>query len=284
MDDGDLIDFQRELTRTFLLCVIRDRACHEDIPSIFRIINSMSYWLAYFSSVPDIYTSAQGRSDITITLDSIFGRKTLSWEIYTDDFQQHKLFAWYQLFYSLCYMDLGFNGESFQRFHKANSQKLCESFLDNTKDLDKLKGSLHKDSSVDETAYYLRVAFKHPQYYREKAEKFDIGDYVKRIEADKAFNELKEDVLTCLLPIMKYEGGICIYNNLFENICKDLIQVSAFRIYDIKSNTDSLYSYKCQNEEFYTVVTETANFDYINNAFKEATEMLESEWTRSMSQ
>ena len=63
-------------------------------------------------------------------------------------------------------------------------------------------------------------------------------------------------VATTLLPLLK-ERMTGIYNNAFENICKNLLLVSAMRGNDIQNNAKEFSEYLTEKHNLYNVIVNT---------------------------
>ncbi|MGN1158157.1 MAG: hypothetical protein ACI4TK_18455 [Agathobacter sp.] len=66
IEDKHLIDFHCELARSFLLCLIKDRAIQSDMPSMFTLANT--YLMAFFTSVQCMHKNIHSVNNINTSL------------------------------------------------------------------------------------------------------------------------------------------------------------------------------------------------------------------------
>lgn len=277
LEDKHLIDFHRELSRSFLLCLIKDRVLQSDMPSMFTL--AKTYLMAYFTSVPSMNMHFRYKVKQIFTLNikensmnsNRVAIKDTDYNIYTDDILKRRFFAWYDLFNCLCMMDMGWNSKtyenafSFEQLYGEMSalydiQKELIPVLKNAtispKDL--LKNSKNAADSVSHLTNYLHDFLKSRdslfyKSYLARLEKITLS--LNYIAVDQSLCQLKDNVFSTLLPIMKKrEYGI--YNNDFENICRNLILVSAFRGNDIENNSKELSEYLTEKNNIYDIVNQ----------------------------
>lgn len=128
LEDKHLVDFQRELSKSFLICMIKDRVNQTDIPSLFNLMGQ--YLLAFFPYVPEINTSVRFTYKTTINLNGNESHETTNVLIETQDILEDRLFAWYQLFSGICKYDMSLNKNIFEGLYGEKT-----SYLDNIKDI-----------------------------------------------------------------------------------------------------------------------------------------------------
>ena len=120
LEDKHLIDLHRELSRSFLLCMIKDRALQSDMPSMFTL--AKFYLMAYFTSVPSMNMELPGRIAINIMTNINSEDKIVTgnveeiaeYKIYSDDILNGRFFAWYHLFNFLCDLDICWNTSTYK--------------------------------------------------------------------------------------------------------------------------------------------------------------------------
>ena len=274
LEDKHLVDFHCELSRSYLLCLIKDRAKHLDMPAMFTLTNM--YLLAYFTEVPCVnfqcnfisnYGANKQEKKIIDEQIKEFG-DPYEQVIFSDDILNRKLFAWYNVFNSLCSMDIGWNSTFFSNtmmshiersqnksLEALKIQKEVISELSNIKqELDNadkfMREGLPSDISsslwLDKLMNYIKLKDSTRYKYKNILEHFNkisfAYDFMNKMEADESFNQLKNKVMDSLLVKMKdHKTGI--YNNEFENICKNFILVSMFRMYDIDNDLQKYLEY-----------------------------------------
>lgn len=305
LEDKHLVDFHCELSRSYLLCLIKDRANHLDMPAMFTLTNL--YLLAYFTDeVPcmNIHFQCDFILNSTVTLRS--GQKNqqirkiidepIKQVISAEDILNKKLFAWYDVFNSLCLMDIGWNSKFFADKYMSDSKDFLNQALDILKDLKDIDDELsvihreldsarkilnsanpsnNKEISfallVDNIKNYLNTIDSNSKRYENILELLDkmsfTCDFMCTMETDESFNHLKNNVVDFLLEKMKeHKNGI--YNNEFENICKNFILVSMFRMYDIDNDLKNYLEYTEKKNNFFTMAKE------INSGFNEQRKLI----------
>lgn len=269
IEDKHLVDFYRELSRSFFLCLMKDRAYQSDMSGMFTL--ARTYLFVFFQDVPcmnttmsfNIYTAIDGSNQSEYYL------------VGTDDVLNRRLFAWYYLFNSLCQMDISYNVETFVKRIGLVQKNMDELFKTVNKwynaegldKYDKLISSIGADSKelarkVQALLIMNKIKSMPPKELKEYSnsiveslEKFSEIDIFANTSArvDESFDGLRKNVLNKIIPLLKiYMSGV--YNNAFENICRNLILVSAVRGNDISENTDSLSKYFEEKNKFYNRV------------------------------
>ena len=277
VQDEHLVDFHCELSRSFLLCMIKDRAIQSDMPSMFTL--ATYYIIAYFTSVPGMNMRINYREDSNITLNiddnKTSVKKDKSYHIYSDDILNKRLFAWYHLFDAMCGTDISSNSSTFVSVYSSGGdeildslkviykelQTINDSLSDFNKRLTSISDTIKNSDNVATSTSLLLYSFK--DYLKLKntqnakfesilarIENLDLT--IKSLAVDESLRNLKEDVFNTLLPIMeKYET--CIYNNCFESICKNLILVLSFRGNEVKNDIDKLSNYLKEKNNVYSL-------------------------------
>jgi hypothetical protein len=80
-----------------------------------------------------------------------------------------------------------------------------------------------------------------------------IGKPINILAVDQSLKQVTDTVFNTLVPIMnKQPNGI--YNDAFENICKNIILVTAIRGNDIQNDTTKLSKYFKNKDQFFNIV------------------------------
>ena len=219
-EDKYLVDFHRELSRSFLLNLIRDRINQSDMSAAFNLANT--YLLGYFTSVPSMNMVYPFNISMNVksSLDEFVEKIQIV--IYSEDILNKKINAWYDLFNCLCLMDMGWNGEAYQyRINKIH---------------DEIKEMLNMVTEIES---------------QDVEEMISLINYTFTV--DNSLRQLKDSVMNTLLPVMiSDKKGI--YNNAFENVCMNFILVSAFRGIDIQKDTLQFNNYLREKNKVYQAV------------------------------
>lgn len=272
LQDKHLVDFHKELARSFLLCLIKDRALHKDMPSMFTL--STTYMMAYFPDVPLMGMTYEYTGSIDMNMQFINGKDSVSshfkCKIDTSDILNKKLFAWYALFNGLCITDMGWNSIGLATFFNEGNDNIKQ-FYEFEKELKSNLSAFTLTNILDKSADYVN----HPELLNNVLRKFKEGrdpktyeEWLGRLdklslslntlEVDRSLRTIKDSVFEKLIPIM-INNPRGIYNNDFENICKNLLMVSAFRGNDIENDAAKLSEYfKVKNKLYdFTALTQT---------------------------
>ena len=242
LEDDDLIDFHKELSRSFILYMLNDRVNMGDMPAVFTLENM--YLLCFFDNIPAM--------KITSSMNSDMG----TFKISSEDIFNKRPFAWYDVFNSLCIMDVWFNTKRFAIDAETGINRAIE--LLNREHL----SNYETTDDIIAAMPYIMDLLTNSQKVKERNEKLKAfldfkfpEDYNK---TNSALQHMKEDVLNTLLIIMnKYPYGI--YNNDFENVCQMLIMVSENRGDDVKNDTIRFADYLSAKKEYYGRVRKQIN-------------------------
>lgn len=258
LGDSDLIDFLIELSRSYLLCLIKGRVLQSDMPSMYSLqTNLLSAYFNYLPKTDHLIIDADINFSVTINSDELLEFKK-SYTIINKDLKEKKLFAYYNLFNLFLDTDT-YNWLCDYYFEIRDNILGQNSLLDNL--LDPLLGkqtpglNFDKDKvlSNDEIIEKINNEFLNPlKSISEGLSSMEEGlssmvagtlkllNY--RIESEKSFERLRNDVLSVLINLLNYsnEG---IYNNLFETIYRGFINVSELRGYDCEQYYNNLSEY-----------------------------------------
>ena len=290
LEDKHLVDFHCELSRSFLLCLIKDRANQLDMPSLYTL--SSTYLLSFFTSVPAMNINSIYNTEQTITQETKIGtkvtnevkKKKISYNIYSDDILNRRIFSWYDLFNSLCLMDMGWNVKTFEKVY-ANPDKFNDNLkvindisreLSEVADIMNYRSSKANNNSMANLIKQLEILLKtrDQKFYESILDRLESIDLTTNtLAVDESLRQLKEDVLGKLLPVMK-DRQTGIYNNDFENICKNFILVSVFRGNNIKKDTTDFSNYLSEKNNFYYTIKSVSNANQASELKKEAERVL----------
>ena len=277
LEDKDLIDFHCELSRSIMMCLIRDRVNRQDFPNVFTLTNT--YLLAFFTDIPAMKTYSS-------LLASFNGNKPERYLISSDDILERKPFAWYDLYNSLCAMDMSWNANILELFYKGametfrKMEKVQKEFLQELIKDQLALSNQTAENLLDSLRMMVNMINKRknlPNKYEKMTEKFDSINFVAQHEvADLMLNSIKNMVLEDLLAVMN-ERSDGIYNNDFENICQKLILVSAIRGNDIDSDTAKFSKYLSDKQLFFSSVKEATNgLNRLQNEKRKSVEQIRS--------
>lgn len=291
LEDKYLVDFHRELSRTFLLCLIKDRASQSDMPAMFTLANT--YLLAFFTSVPAMNTNMNFIGTFDVKIRKYVGIEKIKYNISSDDILNKRLFAWYGIFNCLYLMDIGWNAKAYAERQNAFLNKLqvysttqkeitskLHSALSNATSIKNMLNESLKDSiTLIEKASNLLECMENmrkmndSQFYESILSQYEGMELILNTYViDESLNQLKDTVLHTLLPIMKeYKTGI--YNNDLENICKGLILVATFRGNDVQKDMDSLSNYLSEKNNLFVSLNDT--YEYLEQIIEQKKIVLE---------
>lgn len=213
LEDKNLVDFHRELSRTFLLNLIRDRVNQSDMSATITL--TRTYLLAYFTSVPSM------NMIMSISIDMPLGMS--KYDIYSDEILNKKNYAWYNLFNTLCTMDITWNKGAYLKRIK-----------DITAGINKILNHKRVPTEIE---------------LKDVEEIVSLTNYTFTV--DNSLRQLKDSVMNTLLPVMM-SNKLGLYNNDFENVCMHLILVSAYRGTDIQKDTLQFNSYLKEKNKLYS--------------------------------
>ena len=203
MTDEDLVELGGAITKIFLLQMIKDRCNLRDMPSMF----DLSYLsnMILFSSVP------MSRYCQTYNISMQSGNYSQSViTVTSDDILNRRAFAWYDLFRALCFMDMGYNVT-------RRNFKFDELIKSSTESTEKMLAEL--------------IGFQKL-----------ITNKEYEISSAEQINPYLTSIFDKLYPVLlKNSAGI--YNNALEQICVNILCVSAFRGYNIQDKTDKMKEY-----------------------------------------
>lgn len=271
LEDKNLVNMYKELTRCMLVSLIRDRVSHKDISALFTLANT--YPLVYFSGLEGLDYSAS--FNIPIDQTNI---KTV--KVFSKDLIDGRLFAWYNLFNAICKMDNSFN-----------VKRYCSSiFLAKIKerkiDFKEIKNNTNR--AIDIVDKEIRTSTD--LSYKESMNKILNGlnnqnslvdslfSLYKDINfADNRLNMIRDNTTKSLFKLINDDYN-ALYNNAFESTIQNLVLVSLMRGHDIQQDTIALSQYRRDKHSYYIapVQRSTSDIDNLFDMIKQQEDMTEA--------
>lgn len=265
MTDQDLVELQCNIVRSMLLNSIKERCRHHDIPRIFLLHTQLLF--AFFHSTPEVNIEINSASNFNIRT-SINGKsQSFSFPYYMNicskDVFDRRAFAWYDMFNALCMQELKFNSRTFEVTYSTDSiiPKIEEvaSALDDVSKLSKfINGENSSKLSLNEAMDLIKIHLNMttPDYWQSKRDKMNVAVKLpSHLNEDVQFERLRKLVCNSLLNVLA-NRPTGVYNNCLENICRNMIIVSAFRGYNVSSDISKLCEYKQSNWRIFSDVQE----------------------------
>lgn len=289
MTDQDLVELQCNIVRSMLLNSIKERCRHHDIPRMFLLHTQLSF--AFFHSTPAVNININLASILNIRT-SIKGKSQsfsipYNMSICSKDVFDRRAFAWYDMFNALCIQELKFNSRTFEMIYSTDSIipkiKEAEIALDDVSKLSKfINGENSSKLSLNEVMELFKIGLNltNPDYWQSKRDKMDVSvKFHSHINEDVQFERLRKLVCDSLLNVLaKRPTGV--YNNCLENICRNMIIVSAFRGYYVHSDMIELCEYKQSNWRIFSDVQKIDSTNVLASEIlekhKETIELLDS--------
>lgn len=181
-------------------------------------------------------------------------------------------------------MDMGWNVKTFEKVY-ANPDKFNDNLkvindisreLSEVADIMNYRSSKANNNSMANLIKQLEILLKtrDQKFYESILDRLESIDLTTNtLAVDESLRQLKEDVLGKLLPVMK-DRQTGIYNNDFENICKNFILVSVFRGNNIKKDTTDFSNYLSEKNNFYYTIKSVSNANQASELKKEAERVL----------
>lgn len=248
MEDQDLVDLQCSLVRSFILCMLEDRCRHQDMLELFSLHSE--YLFAFFPYLQNVSSVKK----FTVNSETI--------SICSDDIYNKKAFAWYYFFNGLCALDEMYNNDLLKMTYDIclDPKKLLDEcmkvkklnddyskvsdFIDNYR-----KGKNNKSNIFDIAKVYLKM--RTPDYYQSMKSELGFDAIIPQyIRANEQFDIFKESVITQILPILE-KRPYGLYNNCLEQICRNILKVSAFRGYDVEKEVNRINAYTANKDSIY---------------------------------
>lgn len=265
LEDKNLVNMYKELTRCMLVSLIRDRVGHKDISALFTL--AKTYPLVYFSGIEGLGYS----TSFNISTDQTH-IKTVT--IYSQDLNEERLFAWYNLFDAICKMDNGFNAKSYC------SRIFIEKAKERKNDFNKIMNNTNR--AIDIVNNEIRnsddISYKESMNKTLKGlnnlnslvdSLFSVYEDINI--ADNRLNMIRDNTTKSLFKLINDDYN-AVYNNAFESTIQNLALVSLMRGHDIQQDSIVLSQYRKDKNSYYNIIispTQRSSSEYsdIDNFF-----------------
>lgn len=227
MEDKHLVDIYREISRSMLICMIRDRVSNYDISALFSLQSFFRF--VFFNEVQPEYC------DLSFTINyKDFDELSNSSIFFGYDFNQCRLFSWYGMFDKLCVYSRSYD----DRYDIAAKNKLYSMYngkFDSLQNAQKKLISKLQEKVIDKAQL---------EKFNETIGEFrsELSKQIDMSKADSTFNSIRIITISQLLKLMRKNYN-SIYNSAFETTIKNLILMSMQRGYDIKNDTAEFSKY-----------------------------------------
>lgn len=265
MTDQDLVELQCNIVRSMLLNSIKERCRHHDNPRMFLLHTQLLF--AFFHSTPKVNIEINSASNFNMRTSINGESQSFSFpyniNICSKDVFDRRAFAWYDMLNALCMQELEFNSRTFEVIYSTDSiiPKIEEvaGALDDVSKLSKFingenSSKLSLNEAMDLIKIYLNMTT--PDYWQSKRDKMNVAVKLpSHLNEDVQFERLRKLVCNSLLNVLA-NRPTGVYNNCLENICRNMIIVSAFRGYNVSSDISKLCEYKQSNWRIFSDVQE----------------------------
>lgn len=247
LEDKNLVNMYKELTRCMLVSLIRDRVGHKDISALFTL--AKTYPLVYFSGLEGLGYSAS----FNISTDQTHIRTVT---IYSQDLNEGRLFAWYNLFDAICKMDNSFNAKNY------SSRIFIEKTKERKNDFDKIMNNTNRAIDIvnNEIRKSTDLSYKESmnKTLRSLSKLNSLVDslfsvYEDIYIADNRLNMISNNTTKSLFKLIN-DDYYAIYNNAFESTIQNLALVSLMRGHDIQQDTIALSQYHKDKNSYYNII------------------------------
>lgn len=246
MEDINLVDLYKELTRSMLISIIRDRVSHKDMPALFQI--ARTYPLAFFPDIEGFSTNTSIE----------FGSEGYSYSntIYSYDVNKKRLFSWYNLFDCICKMDNNFNSD---KFSSSVVSKIISDYnekYDKMKEKTQIAIEILEEDSTENSKKTIAGLQRIQDNINACINLYNNVSHDNISIADSKLSIISENMIQLLMELMRKDYN-AIYNNAFESTIQNLILVSLMRGHEIETEIQELSYYHESKNKYY---------DYIVNA------------------
>ena len=263
MTDQDLVELQCNIVRSMLLNSIKERCRHHDIPRMFLLHTQLLF--AFFHSTPKVNIEINSASNFNMRTSINGESQSFSFPYYMNicskDVFDRRAFAWYDMLNALCMQELEFNSRTFEVIYSTDSiiPKIEEVAiaLDDVSKLSKfINGENSSKLNLNEAMDLLKIGLNLTtlDYWQSKRDKMNVAVKLpSHLNEDVQFERLRKLVCNSLLNVLA-NRPTGVYNNCLENICRNMIIVSAFRGYDVSPDVERLKKYRNDNWSLFSDV------------------------------
>lgn len=261
LDDDAISAIYRELARSMLLGVMRERLAKKDIVYVFQMHTTMA--AAYFYQVPGINFTINSKVDTPN--DNSFFKIDDYYTLYGNDFNANKLFAWYDLFCQLCDVEVSFHPDV--NWMVNYTQKL-KNLKDKIDSVNRGINGLNPTETSLETAIelYIKNCDELANLEKEFRREFSLGDNLDYIEESISFSKIHMAIKTLSIILLKQYRGA--YNNALENSYLKFLNVGFVLQNDMRNDIEYLDTLKTRYyrnfgniKNFVSRKTDFDNFD-----------------------
>lgn len=233
LDDDAMSSIYRELSKSLLLCILRDELAKRKIPNVFLLHTTMA--AAYFNQVSGVNFTLNNN---VLSDKSFFNRG--NYTLYSNDFYTNKLFAWYDLFCLLCDYDVNFQRDvqwTADLTHKVS--EIRERMDGIRKSIDGLNPN---KTSIDSAIKLLVNNWDKLDSLRNNLNYVKGSDYFDYAEEELSFLRIHTALKTLSIIFCRQYWGI--YNNALENAYLKFVNVGFVKKYDFREDIMTLDSLK----------------------------------------
>lgn len=265
LDDDAMSAIYRELARSMLLGVMRERVAKKDIKYVFQMHITMA--AAYFYQVPRLNFTLNTKVDSPN--DNSFFKIDDHYTLYGNDFNANKLFAWYDLFCQLCDEEVSLHPDvnwtvDFTQKLKKHKEKI-DSINSAINGLNPTETSLETVIEL-----YLKNCAELENLEKEFRREFPMGDCLYYTEESISFSRIHMAIKTLSIILLKQYRGV--YNNVLENSYLKFLNVGFVLKNDLRNDIDFLDTLKTRYYRNFgnikNLVFENTSIDKLNTSLK----------------
>lgn len=220
---------------------------------------------AFFHSTPKVNIEINSASNFNMRTSINGESQSFSFPYYMNicskDVFDRRAFAWYDMLNALCMQELEFNSRTFEVIYSTDSiiPKIEEVAiaLDDVSKLSKfINGENSSKLNLNEAMDLLKIGLNLTtlDYWQSKRDKMNVAVKLpSHLNEDVQFERLRKLVCNSLLNVLA-NRPTGVYNNCLENICRNMIIVSAFRGYDVSPDVERLKKYRNDNWSLFSDV------------------------------
>lgn len=247
LEDKNLVNMYKELTRCMLVSLIRDRVGHKDISGLFTL--AKTYPLVYFSGLE----GSSYYESFNVSINQTHVKKVT---ILSQDLNEERLFAWYNLFDAICKMDNGFNAKSYC------SRIFIEKTKERKNDIEKIKNNTNRAIDIVNNEIRTSVDLSYKESMNEILNSLNkinslvdslFSAYEDITIADNRLNMIMNNTAKSLFKLINDDYN-ALYNNAFESTIQNLTLVSLMRGHDIQQDTIALSQYRKKKYSNYNII------------------------------